>query len=80
MFQISVMGNGCVAVANGKRMIFPSFIAAVRWVEAVKYGFQPAECIFDGGCCGYPIDDCANCPVYPNSDDPYWNKTICEVE
>ena len=38
---------------------------------------QPEECVFGYGCCGYPIDDCYNCPCHP------WNDygmplTMCE--
>ena len=29
---------------------------------------QPTECVFGYGCCGYPIDDCYNCPCHPWSD------------
>lgn len=29
---------------------------------------QPAECVFGYGCCGYPIDDCYNCPCHTWSD------------
>lgn len=25
---------------------------------------QPSHCFFGGGVCGYPIDDCVNCPVH----------------
>ena len=29
---------------------------------------QPTQCVFGYGCCGYPIDDCYNCPCHPWSD------------
>jgi len=29
---------------------------------------QPTECVFGYGCCGYPIDDCYNCPMHSWSD------------
>lgn len=29
---------------------------------------QPTECVFGYGCCGYPINDCYNCPCHPWSD------------
>ena len=25
---------------------------------------QPAKCLFADGVCGYPIDDCYNCPMH----------------
>ena len=25
---------------------------------------QPRKCLFTNGLCGYPIDDCYNCPVH----------------
>lgn len=40
---------------------------------------QPTECVFGYGCCGYPIDDCYNCPMHSWSDftPPL---TICEFK
>ena len=29
---------------------------------------QPTQCVFGYGFCGYPIDDCYNCPCHPWSD------------
>ena len=25
---------------------------------------QPSQCLFEPGVCGYPIDDCFNCPCH----------------
>ena len=37
---------------------------------------QPTMCLYDNDCtCGYPIEDCENCPAHPNSGDPYWKLT-----
>lgn len=41
---------------------------------------QPDECIFGYGVCGYPIDDCKNCPARPENNDPYWNMSSCEIK
>lgn len=41
---------------------------------------QPSECIFGYGVCGYPIDDCKNCPARPDNNDPYWNMSSCEIK
>ena len=45
-----------------------------KWLSymADTGGEQPYTCIFDDGVCGYPVDDCENCPVNPNNLDPYW--------
>lgn len=42
-------------------------------------GEQPDNCIFGGGVCCYPIDDCQNCPCYPGNNDPYWGMTKARI-
>lgn len=48
-----------------------------------KYDFknieQPDECIIYGGYCGYPIDDCPNCPSRPENNDPWWGYTTARI-
>lgn len=38
---------------------------------------QPSMCLFGYGTCGYPIDDCFNCPCHPWSID-YMPITHCK--
>ena len=37
--------------------------AVAKFVQESKTA-QPTQCVFGGGTCGYPIDDCYNCPVH----------------
>lgn len=53
---------------------------ACKWADAVCYGWQPEKCIFGGGSCGYPIEDCNNCPCHPGSDDSYWGRTKAVID
>lgn len=73
---ITPTGNGKLkATVGNNSMEFADYATAARWGDAVRYGYQPDKCIFDGGYCGYPIDDCKNCPCHPDSSDPYWGMT-----
>ena len=37
---------------------------------------QPDQCLFyKDSPCGYPIEDCENCPNHPGNNDPYWMMT-----
>lgn len=40
---------------------------------------QPRECLFGRGECGYPIDDCYNCPCHEWSDFGF-PRTQCEFK
>lgn len=40
---------------------------------------QPERCVFGVGICGYPIDDCYNCPLQPWNFDPYLGMTKCKI-
>ena len=35
---------------------------------------QPNECLFGRGVCGYPIDDCYNCPTHE------WSAYYCPLK
>lgn len=73
---INPVGNGKFKAEVGKHsMEFPDYVTASAWGDAMSYGYQPDKCIFGGGSCGYPIDDCMNCPCHPDSNDPYWGMT-----
>lgn len=39
---------------------------------------QPSQCFFGCGDCGYPIDDCFNCPCHSWSN--YFPMTQCEFK
>ena len=39
---------------------------------------QPSMCLFGGGSCGYPIDDCHHCPVHEWETD--FPMTRCEFK
>lgn len=39
---------------------------------------QPCKCFFTNGLCGYPIDDCYNCPVHTWSG--YIPTTTAEIK
>lgn len=56
--------------------------ARIRWDEYMREcGGQPSRCIHSGGStCGYPIEDCQNCPIFPGNSDPYWGATICSIQ
>lgn len=71
-----------------KEIIIPAKDEEDAWIRAWKafpeydeisvteYEEQPDFCRFDKDCpCGYPIEDCENCPAHPNSNDPYWKMT-----
>ena len=40
---------------------------------------QPSMCLFGCGTCGYPIDDCFNCPCHAGSIN-YMPITHCEFK
>lgn len=41
---------------------------------------QPERCIFnEESVCGYPIDDCDNCPIHPGNYDPYFGLTKASI-
>ena len=73
--MIEPVNNGFKATVGRHSMVFPEYKIAAAWGDAVRYGYQPDTCIFGGGSCGYPIDDCQNCPCYPGNHDPYWGMT-----
>jgi hypothetical protein len=39
---------------------------------------QPSQCLFGKGFCGYPIDDCFNCPMHEWTDS--FIPTQCEFK
>lgn len=39
---------------------------------------QPKKCLFNDGTCGYPINDCYNCPVHSWSG--YVPMVKCEIK
>lgn len=39
---------------------------------------QPSTCLFGRGTCGYPIDDCYNCPTHEWS--AYYCPLTCEFK
>lgn len=42
--------------------------------------YQPNVCIYnDDLSCGYPFDDCMNCPAHPQSTGRYWGMTKGEI-
>ena len=43
------------------------------------FRIQPSECVFGCGSCGYPIEDCVNCPCHPWSVN-YMPLTSCEFK
>ena len=48
---------------------FPSMVVIFRKP-------QPDQCLFyNDSHCGYPIEDCENCPNHPGNNDPYWMMT-----
>jgi hypothetical protein len=63
------------ATTRNRSMVFDDYAIAGAWADAVSYGYQPDKCIFGGGSCGYPIEDCKNCPCHPGNSDPYWGMT-----
>lgn len=68
---IRVEGGKVIATVGKHSMEFPNIEKAGAWVDAVTYGYQPDNCIFGGGHCGYPIEECYDCPFHPNNYD--WN-------
>lgn len=43
-------------------------------------GLQPNNCIYNKSShCGYPIDDCKNCPINPESDDSFFSKSKASI-
>ncbi|MCD7891576.1 MAG: hypothetical protein LUG26_07525 [Ruminococcus sp.] len=42
---------------------------------------QPENCLYGyAQICGYPIDDCENCPARPKNLDPYWGMNKADIE
>lgn len=56
--------------------------ARIRWYEYMRdCGGQPSRCIHSvESTCGYPIEDCPNCPIFPGNSDLDWGATICSVQ
>ena len=49
---------------------------AWEYVSKHTDNYQPERCVFEDDCpCGYPFDDCENCPCFPGNHDPYWGMT-----
>ncbi len=48
-----------------------------RNIQSLKIE-QPTKCLFTNGCCGYPVEDCYNCPVH--SWNGYEPVTIARIE
>lgn len=76
-------------ISDLKRQGYPikSNVEAVknRYGEKVhikRYFFfeQPTKCRYNHeSSCGYPVDDCPNCPVHPDNYDPHWGVTKAVV-
>lgn len=56
--------------------LFPEY----KEILVTEYEPQPEFCKFNKDCpCGYPIEDCKNCPAHPDSNDPYWKMTFADI-
>ena len=51
--------------------------AVAKNIQTLGIG-QPRKCLFTNGLCGYPIDDCYNCPVHTWSG--YVPTTTAEIK
>ena len=78
--NIQCSGGKVTATAGNFSVTCKNLQQACKWVDSVCYGWQPEKCIFGSGSCGYPIEDCSNCPCHPGSDDPYWGMTKAVVD
>ena len=75
IFRAVVRSYGEEVTRN--QMLIEELQSVAKSIERLNIE-QPSKCLFCGGVCGYPIDDCYNCPNHEWS--VYYSPMKCEFK